>query len=116
MQRIILGFGRKLVVLGLMVLIGLSSLFMFAEQPSYAVTSSKDKLTADEKIDRAYQYREGAGILEEVRQEKSPNRNEAFDPSDKANVKSVKASKELNPEPSLGEQVQKVIKKVTGQE
>lgn len=120
MQRILLSLGQalrqKIFVLGLMTLIALSGLFIFAQHPSYAVMRAMDKLSPDEKIDRAYETSEGAGILEEDRQEKSPNASEAFDPSDKANEKSVEASKETNPEPSLGEQVQKVIRKVTGQQ
>ena len=120
MQRIILGLGQalrqRILALGLMILMSLSGLFIFFEQPSYAVTSSADKLSQEDKIDRAYQFREGAGILEEVRQEESPNKDQPFDPSDKAKVKSVKASKEPNPEPSLVEQAKKVVEKVTGQQ
>ncbi len=120
MQRILLSLGqalrRKIFVLGLITLIASSGLFIFVQHPSYAVTRAMDKLSADEKVDRAYEIRVGTGILEEERQEKSPNANEAFDPSDKAKLESVKASKEENPEPSLPEQVQKVIKKITGQD
>ena len=120
MQRILLGLGQalcqKIFVLGLMTLIALSGLFIFVEHPSYAVTRGIDKLSPDEKIDRAYETSVGAGILEEERQEKSPNADEAFDPTDKANVESVKTSKEENPEPSLPEQVQKVVDKFFGKE
>lgn len=118
MQRTLSALGRfrqKFLVLSLMTLIALSGLFIFVEHPSYAVTTARDKLSAEDKVDRAYQFREGAGILEEVRQEESPNKAEAFDPIDKANVKSVKASKEVDPEPNLAEQAQKAIKKVVGQ-
>lgn len=106
---------RKILALGMLIFIALSSLFIFVQQPSYAVTRAMDKLSKDEKIDRAYEIRQGAGVLEEDRQEKSPNAVEAFDPIDKANEESVKASKETNPEPSLGEQLQKAVKKVVGQ-
>jgi hypothetical protein len=120
MQRIILGLlrasRRRIFALGLMTLIALSGLFIFVQHPSYAVTRAMDKLSQDEKVDRAYETRVGTGFLEEDRQEKSPNAAEAFDPSDKAKEESVKASKETNPEPSLGEQVQKAVKKVIGQE
>lgn len=120
MQRILLSLGqalrRKIFVLGLMTLIASSGLFIFVQHPSYAVTRAMDKLSADEKVDRAYEIRVGAGILEEERQEKSPNANEAFDPSDEHKLESVITSKEENPEPSLPEQVQKVIKKITGQD
>lgn len=117
MQRILLTLGQALrqrvFVLGLMILIGLSSLFVFFEQPSYAVMSSKDKLTSQEKIDRAYEIREGAGILEEDKQI-SANRNETFQPGDKANEKSVKTSKEPSSQPGLLEKAQELVDKVTG--
>lgn len=120
MQGILLSLGQalrqKIFVLGLMTLIAFSGLSIFVQHPSYAVTRAMDKVSKEEKIDRAYETRVGAGILEEERQEKSPNADKAFDPIDKANVESVKASKEENPEPSLGEQVQKAVKKVIGQE
>lgn len=117
MQHILLSLGQlcqKLFVLSLVTLIALSSLFTFFGQPSYAVTSAADKLSADEKIDRAYQFRQGAGELEEVRQGESPNKDKPFDPIDKANVESVKISKEENPEADLGEQAKKAVKKVIG--
>lgn len=127
MQQIISTLGQKLqksiLVLGLMTLISLSGLFIFVSAPAWATTSEElklipasERLTSEEKIDRAYIFRQGAGALEEVRQEKSPNKAEPFDPIDKANVESVKASKEKNPEPSLGEQVQKAFEKVIGKE
>lgn len=105
---------QKFFILGLTLLIVSSSTFIFSQQPSYAVTSSRDKLSAEEKVDRAYQFRQGAGVLEEVRQEKSPNKDEPFDPIDKANVESVKVSKESNPEPDVGEQVKKAVGKIIG--
>lgn len=117
MQRILLTLVplcQKIFVLGLMTLITLSGSFIFVEHPSYAVTRAMDKLSQEEKIERAYEFREGTGILEEVRQEESPNKADAFDPSDKANVKSVKTSSEKNPEPSFVEQAKKVVEKVTG--
>lgn len=107
---------QKFFILVLTLLIVSSSMFIFSQQPTYAVTSSANKLSAEEKVDRAYQFRQGAGVLEEVRQEKSPNKNEPFDPIDKANVESVKVSKESNPEPNLGEQVKKAVGKVIGKE
>ncbi len=119
MQRILLGVKqvmRQFFVLSLMTLIAFSGLSILVENSSYAVTRSIDKLSADDKVDRAYQFRVGTGSLEEIRQEESPNASQPFDPSDKHKVKSVKASKEENPEPSLPEQVQKVVKKVIGNE
>ena len=117
MQRILLTLvplRQKILVLGLMTLITLSGLFIFG-RPSYAVTRAMDKLSQEEKIERAYEFREGTGMLEELRQEESPNKADPFDPSDKANAKSVITSSEKNPEPSWTEQAKKVFEKVTGQ-
>ena len=71
MQRILLTLvplRQKILVLGLMTLITLSGLFIFG-RPSYAVTRAMDKLSQEEKIERAYEFREGTGMLEELRQE-----------------------------------------------
>jgi exosome complex RNA-binding protein Csl4 len=97
-----------------MIFISLSGLFIFFEQPSYAVTASKDKLSQEEKIERAYEFREGTGFLEEDKQA-SDNKAETFQPDDKAKEKSVKTSKEASSEPGLVEKAQELIEKVTGQ-
>lgn len=53
---------RRSVVLSLMLLLVISTLFVFAQQPSYAYPASENtKLTSQEKIDRAYTFSEGAG-------------------------------------------------------
>lgn len=117
MQRILLALKQRLhkniFVLGLMTLITVASLFI-AAQPSYAVLHSKDKLTPDERVDRAYQYSEATGLLEEDKQQKSGNANEPFDYNEKANEKTVIKSKEENNEPNLIEKAQDLIQKVTG--
>ena len=116
MQRILLALVQTLrqrVLLGLMIFISLSGLFIFFEQPSYAVTASKDKLSQEEKIEGAYEFRVGTGILEEDKQA-SDNRNETFQPSDKANERSVKTSKEPSSKPGLIEKTQELIEKVKG--
>ena len=118
MQRILFALvqalRQKIFVLSLMIFI-ISSLFIFFEQPSYAVTASRDKLSQEEKIERAYEFREGTGFLEEDKQA-SDNKDEIFQPSDKANEKSVKSSKEASSEPGLVKKAQELIEKVTGKE
>lgn len=106
-------FSQKFMALALMLLIVLSGLFIFVDSPSYAITSSRDKLSSEDKIDRAYQFREGAGILEEEKQESS-SANQIFKPEDKANIKSVKKSQATDSEKSLVEQGKDLLEKVTG--
>ncbi len=108
MQSLLKSFAQKVVVLGLMLLMVFSSV-----APSYAITSSRDKLTSQDKIDRAYQFREGAGILEEEKQESS-SASQVFKPEDKANLKSVKESQATDSEKSLVEQGKDLLEKVTG--
>ncbi len=106
-------FSQKVMALGLMLLIVLSGLFVFVDSPSYAITSSRDKLSSQDKIDRAYQFREGTGILEEEKQASS-SANQVFKPEDKANIKSVKESQATDSEKSLVEQGKDLLEKVTG--
>lgn len=117
MQRILLGLGQalrqKIFVLGLMVLIALSGLFIFVESPSYALTRSSDKLSPDEKIEGAYEYSQATGILEQAKQE-SANAKENFNPNLKANIETVRNSHEESSEGSLKEKVKDVLEKVVG--
>lgn len=119
MQRILLGLGQalrqKIFVLGLMVLITLSGLFIFVQHPSYAVTRSSDKLTPDEKIEGAYEYSEGAGLLEEAKQD-SANAKENFNPNVKGNMETVRNSNEENSKGSLKEKAKQLLEKVVGKD
>lgn len=119
MQQILLtlkqGLRQKVFVLSLMMFISLSNLLILFAQPSYAITAPRDQLTQEDKIERAYEFREGAGILEEDKQA-SNSRNQLFQPKDKANEKSVKASKEANNPLNLLEKAQELVEKVTGKE
>ncbi len=119
MQQIILGLlqasRRRIFALGMLIFIALSSLFIFGQQPSYAITSSRDKLSQDEKTERAYDFRVGTGLLEEDKQT-SPEANKIFKPEDKANEKSVKASDAQKSERSLVEQAKDFIDQVTGKD
>lgn len=126
MQRITSNIGqglqKSILVLGLMILIIVSSLLIFVSAPVYATTLEEQKLipadqtlTPEEKIDRAYELNEGAGILEEAKQE-SANANKKFNPNKAANLKNVKASKQADSEPNLLEKAQQLVEKVTGKE
>ncbi len=111
MQSLLKTLAQKVVTLGLMLLIVFSGLNIFVA-PSYAITASRDKLTSQDKIDRAYQFREGAGILEEEKQASS-SAKQIFKPEDKANIKSVKESQATDSEKSLLEQGKDLLEKVT---
>lgn len=126
MQRIIStlsqGLQKSIFVLGLMILLSLSGLFIFVSAPVYASTLEEQKLipadqrlTPQEKIDRAYEFSEELGVLEEVKQQ-SANADKKAQPGETSNVKTVKASKEANSEPGLVEKAQELIEKVTGRE
>lgn len=119
MPRMILGLSQglrqRIFALSMMLFIALSSLFIFGQQPSYAVTSSRDKLSQEEKTERAYDFRVGTGFLEEDKQE-SPNANKIFKPEDKANEDSVKASDAAKSEQGLVEQAKGLIDKITGKD
>jgi hypothetical protein len=105
---------RRIIALCLMAFTVLSSVFIFI-QPSYAVTSSRDKLSSEERTERAYDFRVGTGFLEEDKQE-SPQANKVFKPEDKANEKSVKASDAQKSERSLVEQAKDFVNQVTGKD
>jgi len=125
MQRIlsILRQGlQKRIFLGLIVLLCLSGLFLFVSAPVYATTfeeqelvpPQEERLTSDEKIERAYEFGEGAGILEEDKQA-SGNRFSTFKPNETVNEKSVTNSKAKST-PGLVEKAQELIQKVTNNE
>jgi len=88
--------------------------------PSYAGTYAEQKLvppaekilTPEEKIERAYEFGEGAGMLEESKQG-SPNANTLTKPGEKMNVKSVTNSKS---EQGLVEKAKELVEKVKGNE
>ncbi len=127
MLRILLTFKQALLssilVFGLMIFISLSGLFMVV-QPSYATTSEELKLippeykpTPQEKIDRAYEYNEAAGIREEQREEayeQAIKDGENLNTMEKAYERNVKAEKAENPPESFAEKAKEVIEKVTG--
>ena len=96
------------------------SLAILTTAPSYAATYAEQKLvppaerilTPEEKIERAYEFGEGAGILEESKQ-KSANANTLTKPGEKMNVKNVTTSKS---EQGLVEKAKELVEKVKGNE
>lgn len=110
---------QKLFIIGLM-LIAASCLVILGTAPSYAGTYAEQKLvppaertlTPEEKIERAYEFGEGAGMLEESKQ-KSRNANTLTKPGEKMNVKSVTTPKS---EQGLVEKAKELVEKVKGNE
>lgn len=142
MQRILSNFwqifGKRLLMLGLISLISLGGTFALTAQPSYAQIplNSKDSpltpkeltgrskgtsLMAEEKVDRAYALREGAGMQEEKREQAYEEATKAAkDPQgfEKVYEQDVKAFKKAHPEESLAgkakEKAQELVEDVTG--
>ncbi|MUH00524.1 hypothetical protein F7734_52945 [Scytonema sp. UIC 10036] len=107
---------QSIVVLGLMLLISVSSLFFFTQQPSYAVTSRANQLTPEEKIDRAYEYSEATGLREEDRQKayeqavKDSNNPQTVE---KTYQRNLKAEAQDNPNSNILEQAKELVDRVT---
>lgn len=107
---------QSIVVLGLMLLMSVSGLF-FCVQPSYAVpfTTEKpifpsEKLTPEEKIDRAYEYNRAAGLREEDRQQAYEQAvKDSKTPEEKVYERNVKDS-----QPNLIDKAGELVEKVTG--
>lgn len=107
---------NKLFAIGLMLLTVISSFVIYGVAPSYAGTYAEQKLvpseerllTPEEKIERAYEFGEGAGMLEE-RKQASRNANNLTEPGDKMNEKSVTTPKS---EQGLVEKAKELIEKV----
>lgn len=108
-------FGKGLLIFGLMSLLSLSGLFIFANQPALAEKS----LQPQEKINRAYDMNEAAGIQEEERQAAYDKAAEVVtDPKkglEKIYEKDLKAYEKENPsDNSLVEGAKNLVDKVTG--
>ncbi len=128
MQRILSSLKQvlrpKILVLGLMIFISLSGLFIFTQPPSYATTLEELKLippdqrpTPQEKIDRAYEYNRAAGVREERRQEayeQAIKDAESLDTIEKAYERNLKAERKDNSQPNLLDKAGEIVDKVTG--
>jgi hypothetical protein len=108
---------QSIVVIGLILLISLSGLFILTQPPTYAVTSAANKLTPEEKIDRAYEYSEATGFREEQRQreqayEQAKQDAQSPDSLEQAYERNLKDYNQEN-EPGLIEKAQELIEDVT---
>jgi hypothetical protein len=110
--------GKRILIVGLMCLLSLSGLFIFANQPALA-----DKpLQPQENIARAYAMSEATGVQEEERQEAYDEAIEAVssDPEqglEKIYEEDLKAYKKDNSdENGLIEGAKDLVDKVTGKE
>lgn len=112
-------FAKRVLILGLMSLLSLSGLFLFANQPALADTSSKRP--SEEAIDRAYTMSEATGLREEARQEAYDEATGAInDPSgiEKIYKEDLKSYEKENPDANGGvlEGAKELVDKVTGNE
>lgn len=99
-----------LMALGLILVLAWS---MVPQQSNALAAAYVDRLTPDEKVDRAYQFRQGTGALEEEKQA-SANADALFNPKDKANLKNVKDSDTgTYPPTGLVEQTKDLIDQMT---
>ncbi|ARV59954.1 hypothetical protein BZZ01_16160 [Nostocales cyanobacterium HT-58-2] len=114
---------QSIIVMGLMLLISLSGLFFFVH-PSYAVAVTTEnpafaaeKLTPEEKIDRAYEYNRAAGLREEDRQkayEQAIKDSASLGSIEKTYARNGKAYKQENPQPNFIEKAEELVEKLTG--
>lgn len=114
----------SILIVGSIIFIIISGVFISIQQPSYATTQEELRLvppefnpSADEKINRAYEYDPGVGIQEEDRQEayeKAIKDSQNLNTLEKAYEKNLKAEQAQNPQESLGEKASEIINKVTG--
>ncbi|NHC34020.1 hypothetical protein [Scytonema millei] len=89
---------QKLLLLFLVSLLGFFGMAIANYSPVYAATLEETKLippeykpTPEEKIERAYEYSEATGRMEEAKQARTTNSNRNFDPNLKANIKNIDA-------------------------
>jgi hypothetical protein len=123
MQRIFSAIGQALgkgiLIFGLISLLSLSGLFIFANQPALADKPLNRPSQSQAAIDRAYTLSEGTGLKEEDRQSAYDKAAGALkDPQglDKIYEKDLKAYKKINPEEGgLVEGAKDLVEKVTGQ-
>lgn len=113
-------FLRRILALSLMALLSLSGLVIFSCVPAYATTLEEQQLippdykpTPEERIERAYEQSEATGFLEEMKQ-KSCNADKYFDPTKKANMRTIiKQSKAEDSQQGLVEKAKELVEKVT---
>ncbi|HEY9741763.1 MAG TPA: hypothetical protein V6C90_14840 [Coleofasciculaceae cyanobacterium] len=115
-------FGKRIVIFGLMSLLGLSSLFVFANQPALAGKPLNSPSQAEVTIDRAYAMSEATELREEERQEAYEEATEAVNEPkgtglEKIYEEDLKEFKQENSdENGLVEGAKDLLEKVTGKE
>jgi hypothetical protein len=121
MQNILFGLTqgvlRKLLLLTLISLLGFFGMAFAGYSPVYAATFEETQLvppeykpTPEEKIERAYEYSEATGLMEEAKQARTKS-NENFNPNLKANIKNIDAQANEG-KTSLKDKVKAVLEKV----
>lgn len=111
MQRILTALGQafrqSILVVGLISLLSLSNIFIFASQPAYAAS----QLTAQEKVDSTSENSAAVELREESYEEAA---EQARDPQkqDEIYQESVKATNQSNP--GLIEGAKELVDKVIG--
>ncbi|MBD2436319.1 hypothetical protein [Nostoc sp. FACHB-110] len=111
------------VIVGSIIFIMISGVFLSIQQPSYATTQEELKLippefkpNTEEKINRANEYDPGVGIQEEDRQaayEQAIKDSQNLNTLEKAYKNNLKEEQAENSQ-SLGKQASEVINKVIG--
>jgi hypothetical protein len=111
------GILRKLLLLALISLLGFFGISITGDSPAYAATLEETKLvppeyqpTPEEKIERAYEYSEATGLMEEAKQARG-NANQKFDPNLKANIKNIDAQAQEG-KTSLKDQAKGLLEKI----
>lgn len=113
-----------ILIIGCLIFISISGVFIGIQQPSYATTLEELKLippeykpSSEEKINRAYEYDPGVGIQEEERQkayEQAVKDAKNLNTMEKAYEKNLKDEKSQSTQINLGEKASELIEKVTG--
>lgn len=112
---------KRVLVFGLISVLSLSSLLIFANQPAFADYSNRSS-QAEQTINRAYTMSEGTGLREESRQEAYDETAEAISDDPKAGIEEIyeedlKAYRSENSdEGGVLEGAKELIDKVTSKE
>ncbi len=104
-------FSQTIFVLGLMLFISLMSLCL-AQQPSYAVSGAANQLTPGEKLDRAFDMNEAAGLTEQQRvdaYEQAIKEGDSPQSMEKAYEYEEKVEESKHPKPNIIEQAKEVL-------
>jgi hypothetical protein len=113
--------GKRVLVMGLVSLLSLSSLLIFANQPALALSDKplNSPARSEEAIDRAYTLSHGTGLREEDRQKAYSEEAKAItDPKglDKIYEEDLKQYKESQPSEGIVEGAKDLVNKVTGKD